>query len=63
MIKDPPASAGDIRDVGLIPGSGRSPEAPRFSILAWRSHGHRSLVHRVEESRTQLKRLSTRSGQ
>ena len=44
VIKDPPASAGDIRDVGLIPGSGRSPEAPRFSILAWRSHGHRSLV-------------------
>ena len=25
MVKDPPASAGDVRDVGLIPGSGRSP--------------------------------------
>ena len=25
MIKDPPANAGDIRDAGLIPGSGRSP--------------------------------------
>ena len=25
MIKNPPASAGDIRDVGSIPGSGRSP--------------------------------------
>ena len=23
--KEPPASAGDSRDVGLIPGSGRSP--------------------------------------
>ena len=25
MIKNPPANAGDIRDSGLIPGSGRSP--------------------------------------
>ena len=24
MIKNPPTNAGDIRDVGLIPGSGRS---------------------------------------
>ena len=25
MVKNPPASAGDGRDTGLIPGSGRSP--------------------------------------
>jgi len=25
MVKSPSANAGDIRDVGLIPGSGRSP--------------------------------------
>ena len=25
MVKNLPANAGDIRDVGLIPGSGRSP--------------------------------------
>ena len=25
IIKNPPANAGDIRDVGSIPGSGRSP--------------------------------------
>jgi len=25
LLKNPPASAGDGRDVGLIPGSGRSP--------------------------------------
>ena len=25
MVKNMPASAGDIRDVGLIPGSGKSP--------------------------------------
>ena len=25
VVKNPPANAGDIRDTGLIPGSGRSP--------------------------------------
>ena len=25
MIKNPPANAGDLRDMGSIPGSGRSP--------------------------------------
>ena len=25
MVKNPPANEGDARDVGLIPGSGRSP--------------------------------------
>ena len=39
MVKNPPANAGDGRDVGSIPGSGRSPGgemAPLSSILAWR---------------------------
>ena len=39
MVKNPPANAGDVRDVGSIPGSGRSPEegmATHSSILAWR---------------------------
>ena len=26
VVKNPPANAGDIKDVGLIPGWGRSPE-------------------------------------
>ena len=43
MIKNPPANAGDIRDVGLIPQSGRSPgSTPVF--LPGESHGQRSLV-------------------
>ena len=25
MVKNPPANAGDIRDAGLVPGSGRCP--------------------------------------
>ena len=40
VLKNPPASAGDVRDVGLIPGLGRSPGGghgnPDSSILAWR---------------------------
>ena len=39
VVKNPPAKAGDVRDVGLIPGSGRSPEeemAPHSGILARR---------------------------
>ena len=37
-VKNPPANAGDIRDMGLIPGLGRSLEkkmATHSSILAW----------------------------
>ena len=38
VVKNLPASAGDARDMGSIPGSGRSSGggmAPHFSILAW----------------------------
>ena len=40
MVKNPSAAKGGIRDVGLIPGSGRSPaggHATHSSVLAWRS--------------------------
>ena len=39
MVKNPPANAGDLRDTGSVPGSGRSLEegvATHSSILAWR---------------------------
>ena len=39
VVKNPPVNAGDIRDVGSIPGLGRSLEvrmATHSSILAWR---------------------------
>ena len=39
MVKNPPASAGDIRDKGSLSGSGRPLEegmATHCSILAWR---------------------------
>ena len=47
VVKNPPANAGDIREVGLTPGSERSPRggmATHCSILAGESHGQRSLV-------------------
>ena len=40
VVKNPPANAGDIRDVGVISGLGRSfggeDMATHFSIIAWR---------------------------
>ena len=66
MIKNLPANAGDIRDAGSIPGSGRSPGGGhgnplQYSCLeypmdrgAWRA-----VVHRVAQSQTLLGRLST----
>ena len=39
VVKNPPANVGDARDVGLIPGSGRSPggaHGTHSNILAWK---------------------------
>ena len=66
VIKNLPATSEDVRDMGSIPGSGRSPGGKhcnplQYSYLenpmdrgAWGA-----TVHRVAKSRTQLKRLST----
>ena len=65
VVKNRPSNAGDVRDSGLIPGSGRSPgeghgHPLQYSCLenpmdrgAWRT-----MVHRVRKSWTQLKQLS-----
>ena len=65
VVKNPPANARDIRDVGSIPGWGRSPGGGHGNLLqcsclenpmdrgAWRA-----TVHRVAKSETWLKRLS-----
>ena len=56
MVKNPPASAGDIRDVGLIPGSGRSPgegngNSLQYSCLEYlKDRGAWwAIVHRITE--------------
>ena len=33
MVKNPPANAGDLRDAGLMPGSGRPPGGGHSSPL------------------------------
>ena len=66
VVKNPPASAADIRDVGSIPGSKEPLEEDRARqptpvFLPGESHGQKSLVgyvHRVAHSQTCLKRLS-----
>ena len=35
MVKNPPANAGDLRDMGLIPGSGRSPKGGHDNPLQY----------------------------
>ena len=61
VVKNPPANAGDIRDTGSIPGSGRSPgegngNPLQYSCLensmdrgAWRA-----IVHGEAKSRPRL---------
>ena len=48
MVKTPSANAGDPRDTGSIPGSGRSPGGgawqPTLIFLPAESHGQMSLV-------------------
>ena len=65
VVKNLPSYAGDVRDMGSIPGSGRSPgrghgNPLQYSCLenpmnrgAWWT-----TVQRVTKSRTELKRLS-----
>ena len=47
VVTSPPANAGDIRDSGLIPGSGRSPRGRHDNPLQYSClgtpHGQRSL--------------------
>ena len=62
VVKNLPASAGDIRDTGSIPGSGRSPGGGHCSPLQYscleNPMDREACVHEVTESWTQLKRLS-----
>ena len=65
VVKNPPANAGDEGDVGSIPGLGRSPGGGHGNPLWYSCLEYPmdrgdwwSTVHRVEQSRTQLKRLS-----
>ena len=56
-VKNPPAIAGDLRDVGSIPGSGRSPgegngNPPQYSCLGNPMHREawEAIIHEVASS-------------
>ena len=64
MVKHLPASVGQIRDVGWIPGSGRFPGEGHGTpvLLPGESRGQRSpagYIHGVAENQTRVKRFST----
>ena len=66
VVKNPPANTGDIRDVGLIPGSETSPGGGNGNQLhySWLENpmdrgAWRATVHRVAKSQTWLKQHST----
>ena len=66
VVKDLPANAGDIRDAGSIPGSGRSPRGGHGNLFQYSCPENpmdrgawRAAVYRVAKNQTQLKRLST----
>ena len=61
MVKNVPASAGDVKEAGSIPGSGRSPGGGRGSPLQYSClenpvdrGAFQATVHRVSKSQTRL---------
>ena len=44
VVKNLPANAGDLRDRGSIPGSGRCPGGHSNPLLSGESHGQKSLT-------------------
>ena len=62
VLKNPPASAGDVRDTGFIPGSGRPPGGGHSNPLQYSCLENpmdkgdwQATVHSVTKSQTQLK--------
>ena len=59
VVKNPPVSVGDIRDMGLIPGSGRSLGGRQGNLLQYSClenpmdrRAWQATVHGVEKSQT-----------
>jgi len=62
VVKNPLASAGDVKELGSVPGLGRSPEGRYSNLLQYsclenptNRGSWRATVHNVAESQTQLK--------
>ena len=66
VVKNPLANAGEVRDVGSIPGSGSSPGRGHDNPLQYAClenpmdrEAWRAMIHRVAKSQTGLKQLNT----
>ena len=62
VVKNPPANARDVRDIGSVPGSGRSPGGGHGNPLQYSCldnpmdrGAHQATVHSVTKSQTGLK--------
>ena len=69
MVKNPTASAGDVRDLGLTPGSGVSPGGGHGNPLQYSCPENPmdrgawwATVHGVSKSQKRLKQLSRQGG-
>ena len=69
VVNNPPASAGDMRDMGSIPGSGKCPGGGHGNPLQDSCLGNPldreawwATVHRVAKSQTLLNQLRTHGG-
>ena len=61
VIKNPPTNAGDVRDAGLTPGSGRCPEEGNINSLQYSCLEYpmnrgtwQATVHGIAKSQTRL---------
>ena len=70
VVKNPPANAGDIRDTGSIPGSGRSPGGGKGNPLQYSCLGNskdggtwQATVHGVAELNTTQQLNNNKSSQ
>ena len=66
MVKNPPANAGDIRNLGSVPGWGRSPGGGQSNPLQYSCLENPmnrgvwwTIVHGITKTWTPLKQLST----
>ena len=69
MVKNPPVDAGHVRDMGSIPGWGRSPGGAHGNLLQYSCMENPmdrgawwAIVHGVTKSQTQMRGLSTAEG-
>ena len=69
VVKNPPANAGDVREMGLLPGLGRSPGGGQGNLLQYSclenpmdTGAWWATIHRVTKSQTRSDLALTHTG-